>query len=103
MKSVNSDRNLEAENSHIVRSDPMTLEQGGSNTAVTRKLIHCWRQEKGDCCNKVCFYNKTKTVYQFTVSFCTAQKALKLLLIVSDKKVGRYCAEERRSAMTGAR
>lgn len=40
MKCVNSDRNLEAENPHIVRGDPVTLEQEGSNTAVTREPTH---------------------------------------------------------------
>lgn len=41
MKCVNSDGYLEAENPCIVKSDPMTLEQGGSNTAGTRELTHC--------------------------------------------------------------
>lgn len=41
MKCVNSDGYLEAENPRIVKSDPMTLEQGGSNTAGTRELTHC--------------------------------------------------------------
>lgn len=77
MKCVNSDGYLEAENPCIVKSDPMTLEQGGSNTAVTRELVYRWRRGESDCCNKVCFHNKTKNSVS-VYCFCVAQQAKEL-------------------------
>lgn len=48
MKCVNSDGDLEAENPCIFKSDLLTLEQGGSNTAVTRELPHSWQRGESD-------------------------------------------------------
>lgn len=64
MKCVNSDRNLEAENPRLVTSDPVTLEQGGSNTAVTRKLTHCCDKKKVTVATWFASIIKLKTVHQ---------------------------------------
>lgn len=59
MKCVNTDGDLETENPCIFKCDLLTLEQGGSNTAVTIEPPHSWKRGESDRWSKVFFHNKT--------------------------------------------